>query len=283
MTDKPEQITGPVAYHAEGPVWHPGWGGLRWVDMLAGDVLSFDAAGAVARTHVGEVAAAIRPRTGGGMVVGIERGFALVDPSRAVTKLPELWAAGPIRMNDGGCDPDGRFYCGSISKDTTGAAALYRLDPDGSVTVVLRDLTISNGLAWSPDGTLAYFNDTKTQHVDVFDYDSRAGLTNRRHVVVIPPETGSPDGLTVDAEGHVWVALWGGGAVHRYAPDGRLEAVIELPVKQVSAVALGGDDLRDLYITTSRENLPAGVDPDGGSLYRVRVDVPGTIMNAFRG
>ncbi len=283
MTDTPEQITGPVAYHAEGPVWHPSWGGLRWVDMLAGDVLAFDAAGAIARTHVGEVAAVVRPRTAGGMVVGIERGFALVDAAGDLTRLPDLWPTGPIRMNDGACDPDGRFYCGSISADAPGAAGLYRLDPDGTITTVLRDLTISNGLAWSPDGSLAYFNDTKTQHVDVFDYDTRTGLTNRRHLVEIPAGTGSPDGLTVDAEGHVWVAIWGGGAVHRYAPDGRIDAVIELPVKQVSAVALGGDDLRDLYVTTSRENLPAGVDPEGGSLYRVRVDVPGTLVHAFGG
>jgi sugar lactone lactonase YvrE len=278
-----EQITEPVAYHGEGPVWDESWGGLRFVDMLAGDVLILDeATGTVARHHVGDIAAAIRPRAAGGMVIGIQRGFALVDPDGTEHSLGDLWPAGPTRMNDGACDPHGRFYCGSMSK-TPGDAALYRLDTDRTVSVVQRDVTTSNGLAWSPDGGCAYYNDTPTQHIDVFDYSFESGLTGRRTFAVIDEADGKPDGLTVDADGYVWVALFDGGAVRRYAPDGLLDAVVTLPVTKTTAVALGGADLRDLYITTSRENLPADVQPEAGALFRLRVDVPGTPLHSYAG
>src|SRR5437763_7686055 len=108
-----EQVTDAVTYHGEGPVWSASWGGLRWVDMLAGDVLSLADDGTIGRRHVGVVAAAIRPRSGGGMVIGVERGFALADADGPVTRLDPVWTDPQVRMNDGGCDPDGRFYCGS--------------------------------------------------------------------------------------------------------------------------------------------------------------------------
>ena len=164
-----EQVTDPIAYHGEGPVWAASWGsaaegvtaggGLRWVDMLAGDVLSLRADGAVDRTHVGDVASALRPRAGGGAVVAVERGFALISPEGELTTLPELWGADAgIRMNEGGCDPDGRFHAGSMAyAKTPGAASLHRLSPGpdggaGEVDVVLTGATTSNGLEWSPDG-----------------------------------------------------------------------------------------------------------------------------------
>src|SRR3954469_21246125 len=148
-----ERVSGRIYYHGEGPVWSPSWGGLRCVDMLAGDVLTFDADGAMERRHVGTVAAAVRPRRGGGAVIGVERGFALEEPDGTVTALPQLWSDARVRMNEGGCDPDGRFYCGSMAYDqSAGAGSLYRLSPDGSVDVVLDHVTVSNGLDWSPDG-----------------------------------------------------------------------------------------------------------------------------------
>src|ERR671916_447776 len=129
----------------------------------AGDVMTLAADGSVERRHVGSVAAAVRPRRGGGAVIGVERGFALEDSDGTVTHLGELWTDGSVRMNEGGCDPDGRFYCGSMAYDQRpGAGALYRLDPDGSVRVVLEKVTISHGLEWSPDGSRAYYNDTPT-------------------------------------------------------------------------------------------------------------------------
>jgi sugar lactone lactonase YvrE len=279
-----EQITDSVAYHGEGPVWSPQWGGLRWVDMFAGDVLSLGPDGAIARRHVGAVAAAVRPRRSGGAVLGLERGFALEDESGQITALDPLWTHDRVRMNEGACDPDGRFYCGSMAYDrTAGSASLYRLDPDGSVRVVLAGSTISNGLDWSPDGALAYYNDTETYRVDVFDYDDLAGLTNRRTLATIDPDHGRPDGLTVDAEGGVWVALNTGGAIRRYRPDGAIDAVVEVPVKRTTACTFGGEHLDQLYITTSREGLADGDEPAAGSLFRADVGVVGQPVREFAG
>jgi sugar lactone lactonase YvrE len=276
-----EQITDVVTYHGEGPVWSARWGGLRWVDMLAGDVLSLRADGGVERRHVGEVAAALRPRRAGGAVIGIERGFALEEPDGTVRPLGEVWSDPSVRMNEGGCDPDGRFYCGSMAYDQRpGAASLYRLDPDGSVHVVLRSVTVSNGLEWSPDGRRAYYNDTATRTISVFDYDPEAGLTGRRALVALENR---PDGLTVDAEGGVWTALSDGGAVRRYTPEGRLDAVIELPARKVTACTFGGDRLDELFITTSREGLEPGEDPLAGALFRAVPGVTGVPVREFVG
>ncbi len=213
-------------------------------------------------------------------MIGIERGFALEEADGTIVTLDELWDDPNQRMNDGGCDPDGRFYCGSMTYDKRpGAAALYRLDPDGSVHVVLEGVTISNGLEWSPDGTLAYYNDTDTYRTDVFDYDFESGLTGRRPFVETPEHR--PDGLTVDADGGVWVAYPHEGKVRRYGPDSALDEVVEVPTVKTTACAFGGVDLDALYITTSRENVEG--DPLAGSLFRAEVGVRGIPVRAFAG
>jgi sugar lactone lactonase YvrE len=276
-----EQLTDPVAYHGEGPVWSTRWGGLRWVDMLAGDVLSLRADGTVDRRHVGEVAAAVRPRRAGGAVIGVARGFALENTDGTLTQLGELWADDSIRMNEGGCDPDGRFYCGSMAYDQTpGAASLYRLDPDLAVHVVLDRATVSNGMGWSPDGSRAYYNDTATHQISVFDYDAASGLTGRR---VFAEVDGRPDGLSVDEQGGVWVALSDRGVVHAYAPDGTLVEVVTVPARKVTACTFGGDALDELFITTSREGLEPGDDPLAGSLFRADPGVRGLPVHDFAG
>ncbi len=279
-----EQVTDPIVFHGEGPVWSPSWGGLRWVDMLAGDILSLADDGTVSRRHVGDVAAVIRPRTDGGAVIAVEKGFVFEDAEGNLTPLPEVWSTGDVRMNEGGCDPDGRFYCGSMAYDSRpGGGKLYRLDPDASVSVVLESVSTSNGLDWSPDGSRAYYNDTPTAQIALFDYDTDAGLTGMRPFVHIDPDVGMPDGLTVDREGGVWVALYGGGAVHRYTADGTLDAVIEVPASLTTACALGGPDLDQLYITTSRQGLEPGEEPLAGSLFRVDVGVRGLPVRPFAG
>ena len=281
---KAEQLTGPEAFHAEGPVWSEAWGGLRWVDMLAGDVLSLTDGGAVTRRHVGRVAAALRPRESGGAVIAVERGFVLEAPDGALERLPDLWVDPGVRMNDGACDPDGRFYCGSMAYDQrAGAGALYRLDPDGRVHTALRGVTISNGLDWSPDGARAYYADTATAQVSVFAYDRERGLTAPRTFVAVAAQDGAPDGLTVDAEGGVWVALYGGHAVRRYTPEGRLDELVELPVTNPTACAFGGRDLEQLFITTTRENVPAGREPSSGSVFVCIPGVPGRPVRTFAG
>jgi sugar lactone lactonase YvrE len=278
-----EQVTGSVAYHGEGPVWSQRWGGLRWVDMLAGDVLSLDGDGTVRRRHVGDVAAAVRPRRGGGAVIAVERGFTLEDADGTLTPLAPAWSDDGVRMNEGGCDPDGRFWCGSMAYDRRpGGAAVYRLDPDRSVRRVLDGVTISNGLEWSPDGSRAYYDDTATHRVDVFDYDTDDGLTARRPFVVLT-DAERPDGLTVDAEGGVWVALNGSGVVHRYTPAGVLDEVVHLPTPKVTACTFGGPGLDQLFITTSREGLGPDDDPLAGSLFRADVGVPGQPVREFAG
>ncbi len=282
MAQRAEQLTAPLAHHGEGPVWWPDGSGLRFVDMLAGDVLSLDADGRVGRHNVGSVAAALRPRRSGGFVVAVERGFALVDETGSLHTLPEVWSESAVRMNEGSCDPQGRFYCGSMAYDkSAGRGTLYRLDTDTSVHEVFGGVTISNGLAWTSDGTLAYYVDTPTHRVDVFSYQSDKGLHDRRTLVQIPADRGSPDGLTVDAEGHVWVALYGGSAVHRYRPDGVLDGVVEVPVSQVTACTLGGDGLEDLYITTSAED--GAPEREAGAVYRMHVGVPGLPASTFAG
>ncbi|WP_234031218.1 SMP-30/gluconolactonase/LRE family protein [Mycetocola zhujimingii] len=277
----PQQLTDPVAYHGEGPVWSRTWGGLRFVDMLAGDILSVDASGGVTRMHVGTVAAFVRPRTRGGYVVGLERGIGLADEVDVLpTSEVELWTDPAVRMNEGGCAPDGSLYAGSMGYDQTpGAAALYRIDPAGSVSTFLPHVTVSNGIDFAPDGSRAYYNDTATGRTDVFDVVDNV-LVNRRPFA--DGGDGSPDGLCVDSEGNIWVAMNSVGRVRLYSPDATILTEIELPVRLVTACTLGGDDGRDLFITTSRENLD-DPEPEAGAVFTVRADVAGKPVLPYAG
>lgn len=271
-----EAVTGVVTHHGEGPVWDDREGRLLWVDMLRGDVLSFSPGnGEVQRTHVGDVAACVVPRADRGFAVATERGFALVGDE--LEQLPDIWQDTAIRMNDGACDPQGRFYCGSMAYDASpGRGALYRLDPDRSIHQVLTGVTISNGLGWSPAGDIAYYIDSPTQRIDVLDHDPATGsLDGRRPLVRIADDVGLPDGLTVDAEGGIWVALWDGGAVHRYTSDGVLDCVIELPTNRPTSCAFGGEDLTDLYISTSALDVSPDAEPLAGALFHVKPGVLG--------
>lgn len=274
------QLTGPVSGHGEGPVWHPSYRGIRWVDMLAGDILELDGDD-VHRTHVGRVAAAFRPRRSGGTVLADERGFVLLDADlRVERRLGDLWDDPGVRMNDGGCTPDGAFWCGSMAYDgRAGAGELHRLDPDLTVRRMLTGLTISNGFGVTPDGRRVVHVDTPTRRVDVFDTDGDPAL--RRPLVHVPEGAGHPDGLTVDAQGGIWVALWGGSAVHRYTADGVLDVVVTLPVTQVTACAFGGPDLDRLHITTSAQGLEPGRQPSAGALFVVEPGVVGTPVLEF--
>jgi sugar lactone lactonase YvrE len=279
--ERPEQVTGAITYHGEGPVWSASWGGLRFVDMFAGDLLTLGADGDVRRLHVGSLAAFVRPRSQGGYVVGLERGLGLTDdPEGMPVPLPPLWTDTAIRMNEGGCDPQGNLYAGSMAWDQSpGAGTLYRVAPEGTVEVVDPAVTVSNGLDFAPDGTRAYYNDTGTGRTDVFDHRD-GGLRNRRPFH--DGDGGQPDGLCVDSAGNVWVALNGVGRVRCYSPAGQIVQEVQLPVRLVTACTLGGDDLRDLYITTSREDLD-DPEPAAGALFRLRVDVPGKAVLPYAG
>jgi sugar lactone lactonase YvrE len=274
-----EQLTPALAYHGEGPVWDAREARLLWVDLLAGDVLVTAPGGETERRHVSDVAACVVPRAGGGQLVATGRGFVLLGADGTRETLPDVWNDPSVRFNDGGCDSAGTFWVGSMAYGAApGRGALYRLDADHQVHPVFADVTISNGLAWTPDGSRAYYVDSATQRIDVCAPD----FSTRAPWVAVPASEGTPDGLTVDAEGGVWVALWGGSAVRRYAPDGTLDAVVELPAGQVSSCAFGGDDLRTLFVTTSAEGL-ADPEPAAGALFAVRTDVAGQPTLAYGG
>lgn len=283
-----EQLTAACAEHGEGPVWDVVAGVLRFVDLLVGAVLTFDpVTGELTRRLVaaGGVAAALRPRRSGGWVVATERGFALLadlDNSAEIEKeeYVEAFVDRSIRMNDGSCDPQGRFYCGSMAySQEPGRGTLYRLDPDRSVHEVLTGVTVSNGLCWTPDGASAYYVDSATHRIDVCEFDSDTGaLRDRRPFVTIP--IGTPDGLTIDADGGIWVALYGAGVVHRYDQRGNLDLVVEVAVSKPTSCAFVD---RDLFITTTRENLPDGAEPQAGALFHVRPGVRGVAPLSFGG
>lgn len=282
-----ERVTASITYHGEGPVWWPATGEIRFVDMLAGDVLSGRPGEPMTRIPTGSpVVACLRPRQGGGAVVALERAIALaaLDDLSDLRPAVEVFSDPGIRFNEGGCGPSGRFYCGTMAYEKTpGAGTLYRYDgSDSPVVTVLTGVTISNGLGWSPDGSRGYYIDTRTGAVAAFS-ETPDGLADRRAFVTIPDEDGHPDGLCVDAEGGVWVALNGGSAVHRYDPDGGLSEVVEVPVRKVTACTFGGEDMSTLFITTSRENLPDDEEPAAGSLYAVETGVRGLPPLTFAG
>jgi sugar lactone lactonase YvrE len=275
-----EQITSACAFHGESLIWDVRTSRLRWVDMLEGDVLSLSQDGDVDRLHVGDVASAIRPRAAGGLVASVERGFAIIEEDGTVRTFEDLWTDVNIRMNDGACDPQGRFYCGSMAYDEApGCGVLYRFDPDGSVSVVLRGLGISNGLAWLDSGGEALFVDSLTQRIDLLQFNASEGtFYSRRTLSVIREEVGMPDGIALDVEGGVWVALWGGSAVHRYNVDGELESVIEFPVRNVTSCALVDGFL---YVATSAKDDSENVR--AGAIFRVHVGIQGQELGAFAG
>jgi sugar lactone lactonase YvrE len=282
MSSTPDRLTAELVLDAharlgEGPFWDTRVDRLGWVDILAGRVHRFDpATGEDVAVDVGEHVGAAVPRAAGGLALAVASGFALLADDGRVTPVARV--AGPgLRMNDGKADPRGRFLAGSMAYDETpGAGALYRLDPDHRVDVLVEGVTVSNGLAWTADGATMYYIDTPTSGVDAFDYDLDNGtLANRRRVITIPESAGHPDGMTIDDDGHLWVALWEGWAVRRYAADGTLLAVVDLPVSQVTSCAFGGPDRGDLYITSATPSDGEAEQPHAGGLFRCRPGVTG--------
>ncbi|MFF5841444.1 SMP-30/gluconolactonase/LRE family protein [Streptomyces massasporeus] len=255
MTTSYEVAVRAEAELGEGPTWDAATGRLLWIDILGSRLHTYDPATgrrSVRRTeqHIG----AVKPRAGGGLVLNLRDGIGLLDPDGGFRWLHHEPVPGR-RANDAAVAPDGTLWTGTMRYDEApGGGTLSRVTGDGSVDVVLDDVAVSNGTGWSPDGRLMYYIDSPTRRVDVFDHvDGR--ITGRRTLAEIEESAGFPDGLTVDAEGCVWVALWQGSAVRRYTPDGVLDRVIELPVPLVTACAFGGADLSDLYITTARVGL----------------------------
>jgi sugar lactone lactonase YvrE len=282
----------PISTLAEGPLWDHETQTLYWVDILGKRIHRYDTkTGSTESLELDQYVGAVVPHASGGLVAAMQHGFYRIDfASGRVEPLVDPERDKPEnRFNDGKCDPAGRFWAGTMSlTEQPGAGALYRLDRDGTVRKMIDGVSISNGLAWSPDRKTMYFIDTPTRCVSAFDYDLETGeIANRRAVVRIPEEEGYPDGMCIDAEGKLWIAHWEGWQVGRWDPDtGEKLLSVRVPAAQVSSCAFGGPDFRQLFITTARENMsPEELErqPEAGGVFTVRVDVPGVPADKYQG
>ncbi|TLS46535.1 SMP-30/gluconolactonase/LRE family protein [Streptomyces montanus] len=269
----------------EGPTWDPAAGRLVWVDILGSRVHTYEPVSGrrtvmATEQHVG----AAKPRAGGGLVVNLRDGVGLYGPGADDFRWLHRDPVPGRRANDAAVAPDGALWAGTMRYDEApGGGSLSRITADGTVEVVLDDVAVSNGTGWSPDGRLMYYIDSPTRRIDVFDVDAANHRpVNRRQLAAVEDGAGFPDGLTVDADGCVWVALWDGGAVRRYTPSGDLDRVVPLPVRRPTACAFGGADLTDLYITTARTGLEAP-HPMSGSVLVLPGAGKGLAQPAFAG
>ncbi|UOQ97222.1 SMP-30/gluconolactonase/LRE family protein [Hymenobacter sp. 5317J-9] len=255
-----ESILSAQAKLGEGALWNPETARLYWVDIEGRALHVFDpATGEDRRYPTGKRIGTVVPMRNGHALVALQSGIHEIDLDNGhLTRLADPLTDEYLRFNDGKCDPAGRFWVGTFDlQGRAQAGTLYRFDPDGSTHVMLRHVTNSNGLAWSLDQRTMYYIDTATRAVRAFAYDHATGaIANPRVFIRIPEASGSPDGMTLDAEGKLWVALWGAGRVHRYDPEtGALLQVVQAPAPFTSSCAFGGPDLRTLYITTARAGL----------------------------
>lgn len=282
-TTRADRATDATFELGEGPSWDPRRGLLRWVDIEVGAVLEGRlTAGGVEvtgrRVHDGTVGAVVVAEDGTLLLAGTDR-LVVVRPDGTVVDGPVVTPRPDAhRCNDGATDPAGRFVVGTIRR---GAPApdnvLVRWEDDGSVTVLDDDLTLSNGLAWSTDGRRLYSVDSTPGLVLVRGYDPATGATGRRRVH-LEVDGGEPDGIAVDAEDHLWVAVWGAGEVRRHAPDGRLVARVRTGAPHTTSLTFAGADLRTMVITTARQGLDAHrlrEAPSSGALFVTEVEVPG--------
>jgi sugar lactone lactonase YvrE len=272
----------------EGPVWDDRTGELVWVDISGRLVHRWNPTTDVASSFptAGDVGAVVLCEDGGHLLA-IESELWRVDATGQMTLLADIESKPGVRFNDCRADPRGRLWAGTLHRDREhGAAALYRLDPGDEMTIVLPERTISNGIGWSLDGTTMYYIDSTTQQVAKFTYDmDSAELAERQVFAEIEATDGLPDGLTVDAEGGVWVCLFGGGRLRRYRPDGSLDQEIVLPLTNPTCPGFGGSDLRTLYVTTARHRLSEeqlAREPLAGALLQLDVGVAGLPANRFK-
>lgn len=276
----------------EGPVWDFLHAKIYWVDIQGRHLhwLQTGSGESQAIPLPSEVGFAV-PTKRGDFLAGTRQGFVRLELSSGeVTPLidPEAHLPGN-RFNDGKCDPQGRIWAGTLSDDRTpGAGALYRLDPDGSVTKIRDDITISNGLCWSIDGQTMYYIDSATYQIVAYDFDGLAGtITNPRTVVEVAKEQGKPDGMTIDRFGMLWVALWDGWSVMQFDPEsGTPLAKIQLPVQRVTSCCFGGANFDKLYITTARTGLSEAeldAQPLAGNLFLAKPEVAGMPASYFAG
>ncbi len=276
----------------ECPRWNAEEGVLYFVDIPNKTLNRFDPrTGECASRGFDQPVGCFVFRKGGGFVLGMKNGFALLD---AFDDLPRPF--GPqveaghehVRFNDGRADPQGRFWAGTMDgTKTQHDGALYRLDPDGTVTRMALGALTSNGIAVSPDQRTLYYTDTPTHSIGAYDFDPASGaISNPRTFHAFPHGHGRPDGASVDAEGHYWCALYAGGRVVRLSPQGEIVEEVAIPAVNVTMIGFGGPDLRTAYVTTARQNAsPEELErfPYAGGVFSFRVETPGLAEPTFAG
>ncbi len=296
MSSPSQQLTAELILEAkatlgEGALWHPEQNKLYWVDIEGKALHIFDpATNKDQQFDVGSRIGTVVPAKGNFALVALQNGIHKIDTTTGkLTMITDPIEEDDIRFNDGKCDPAGRFWVGTMALDTRkGAAVLYCLGADGSIKQVLDNLTIANGIVWTSDKRTMYFTDTRTQQVQAFDYDNDSGeISNSRTIITIPEAEGSPDGMTLDAEGKLWIALFRGGCIARYDPETgeQLQKVI-VPAPHTTSCAFGGKDLNTLYITTGRQGLSDEQKeqyPGSGGLFAVKPGVKGVPANFYLG
>ena len=293
MARKADPIVQQGARLGEGSLWHPQTQRLLWVDIMGQTVFIFDPkSGENCGINVGRDVGTVVPRKSGGLMLGVKGGFAGLDPeTEALEEIAMVETDLPNnRFNDGKCDPAGRFWAGSMAYDfAKGAGSLYCMDRDLSVRKVLSDVSISNGLVWAADQATLYYIDSLAFQIAAFDYDVATGeIANRRVVVELPEDVGFLDGMSIDANGNLWVAIYGAGQVRCWNPaDGELLDTVDVPgAKLTTSCAFGGPDLNELYITSASDGLTEQDKEDqplAGSLFRAELDVSGVPAFEFAG
>jgi sugar lactone lactonase YvrE len=286
-------LAAPAVELGERPVWDPASNALVWVAITAGELHQLGADGSDRIvTKIGVPVGAAAPRAGGGYVLAAADGFRLIAADGTAAGPPVVPPGMPpdVRFNDGACDPAGRFWAGTAATGgQAGTASLYRLDADGSVTEVLRGVTESNGLAWSPDATTCYYTDSgeAESRVRAFGFDLRSGsLTAERDLIRFAPGDGIADGLVVDAEGCLWIAMWDGSCVRRYSAGGDLLGLYPVPVSRPTCPGFGGQGLDELYLTTAWQGMSderRAAEPLAGQLLRTRPGVRGQEVVCYAG
>jgi sugar lactone lactonase YvrE len=291
MPHVPELVVDAHATLGEGPLWQTGRQRLIWVDIEGHDLhVSTPATGADERIHIAEHIGCAVSAGGDLLVLGLRSGFAVLDLAtgrRAHIEDPEHHLP-DNRFNDGKCDPAGRLWAGTMAIDEShGAGALYCLHADLTVHVKVPGVSVSNGLAWSLDERVMYYVDSPTRRIVAYDYDRSTGAIDRpRRVFQVPEGAGFPDGMAIDAEGCLWVALWNGRRVVRVSPEsGDIVDHVDMPVSRPTSCAFGGPDLDQLFIT-SASNLPPeqlAREPHAGGVFRVRPGLKGLAAVDFAG
>ncbi|ACJ17618.1 CBU_1789 family Dot/Icm type IV secretion system effector [Coxiella burnetii] len=274
----------------EGPMWHPYENVLYWIDIAKPSLHRLNpVTGHYHQWKMPDFIGAVVPRESGGVIITVGNAvFAVQIPSGKMTQLAaiEPWSD-ELRMNDGKCDRQGRFWIGVANLDTENPkGGLYRLDPDGTLIKMEEGITISNGLGWSPDNKIFYYTDGLKYCIYQYDFDLEKGtIANRRPFVQLKKSPIEPDGLTVDSEGYVWEAQWNSGKIFRYAPNGEVDRVIEMPVKRPTSCIFGGANLDRLYITSCSQGIGEAktLPPPAGAVFAINVGVRGLPEPAFVG